>query len=412
MSKVYDFAILGSGIYGVTIAKFLKRKIPEAKILLLEKRKRVEMIRDESLFVPVYKGSRFGYSDPSASFSPQKSKFKNQELAEMGYESLKKFCEEKKLDFDITGELIIATHKTEKERMSKKFSDSDSYIKKISLKDAKLKEALLNEKNLEMANFYHIESTALVDFNKLSKTLNEEISQYSDLEIVYNQEVEKISITDGVNQIKSKNLKNSSNSNFECKFLINAAGNDSLSFAHQYNLLEEYSSLKIFSQYYHANIPAKQKYPNLIISSAPYIIHPGLSFYIDSKDNKTLGPIFNISNSSYGFFKKLANLNDWRKVYQIFHENQKDPEMEFKYSSKNYVNLFYFNIFGFQMPKLFQKENRKEYENSLVYSTKKKLIEEDVITIKKDNSIHLINFNLHGGLSCLLPACEEVVNLI
>lgn len=412
MSKIYDFAILGSGIYGATIAKFLKKKLPEAKILLLEKRKRIEIIRDESLFVPVYKGARFGYSDISGSFSPQKLKFKNQELADIGYDSLKKICEEKKLEFDITGELIIAIHKNEKERMSKKFSYSNSYIKKITIKDAKLKESLLNEKNLDMAEIYHVESTALLDFNKLTKNFNDEISQFSDLEILYSHEVESISRNEGINQIKSKNLKNSSISNFECKFLINAAGNDSLNLAKQYGLLEEYSSFKIFSHNYHANIPAKQKYPNLIISSAPYIIHPGLSFYIDGKDNKTLGPISSISNSSYGFFKKLSNLNDWRKVYQIFHECKKDPEMEFKYSSKNFANLFYFNIFGFQMPKLFQKENRKEYENSLVFSTKKKLIEEDVITIKKENSIHMINYNLHGGLSCLIPACEEVVSLI
>ena len=105
-------------------------------------------------------------------------------------------------------------------------------------------------------------------------------------------------------------------------------------------------------------------------------------------------------------------MNEWRKVYQIFHQNNIDPQMEYQYNSKNFVNMFYLNIYGFQMAKLYQNENKVESESSIVYSLSQKKILEDFIIEKNQKSIHLINFNLHGGFSSLIPACEEAVNLI
>ena len=41
--KIYDFAILGSGIYGMNIARAIKTKYPNSTIILLDKKKKIDI---------------------------------------------------------------------------------------------------------------------------------------------------------------------------------------------------------------------------------------------------------------------------------------------------------------------------------------------------------------------------------
>src|SRR5699024_8977730 len=100
--KMYDFAIIGGGIVGLSTGVALCERYPQAKIVVIEKEKEVAMHQT---------GNNSGVIHSGIYYKPGSFKAR---FAKRGSQSIKQFCEKYDVDYDICGKVIVAT--TEEER--------------------------------------------------------------------------------------------------------------------------------------------------------------------------------------------------------------------------------------------------------------------------------------------------------
>ena len=95
--SMYDFAIIGGGIVGLATGAALGRRYPFARILLVEK---------EAAFAQHQTGRNSGVIHSGIYYKPGSLKA---EMAQAGNQSMRAFCYEYGVPFDICGKLIVAT---------------------------------------------------------------------------------------------------------------------------------------------------------------------------------------------------------------------------------------------------------------------------------------------------------------
>lgn len=101
MSAIYDFAIVGGGIVGLSTGYALSQRFPSAKILLLEK---------EAGWATHQTGHNSGVIHSGIYYTPGSFKAK---FARDGNRSMAKFCQQHGIEHDICGKVIVATSQAE-----------------------------------------------------------------------------------------------------------------------------------------------------------------------------------------------------------------------------------------------------------------------------------------------------------
>lgn len=100
---MYDYLIIGAGIIGLNIAKNLKDRFPESKVLVIEKEKEVAMHSSGRNSGVLHAG--FYYTADSL-----KAKFTKE-----GNASLKQFCKGRGLKVNECQKVVVAQNKNELE---------------------------------------------------------------------------------------------------------------------------------------------------------------------------------------------------------------------------------------------------------------------------------------------------------
>lgn len=98
---MYDFAIIGGGIVGLSTGAALGKKYPNAQILVLEK---------EDSWAKHQTGHNSGVIHSGIYYTPGSFKAK---FARQGSQSMVSFCQEYGIEHDICGKVIVATKPTE-----------------------------------------------------------------------------------------------------------------------------------------------------------------------------------------------------------------------------------------------------------------------------------------------------------
>ncbi|HEY9577481.1 MAG TPA: FAD-dependent oxidoreductase, partial [Pseudobacillus sp.] len=94
---MYDFAIVGGGIVGLSTAKALYERYPNAKVLLLEK---------EAELAAHQTGHNSGVIHSGIYYKPGSYKAR---FARQGSKSMTEFCQQYGIEHDICGKVIVAT---------------------------------------------------------------------------------------------------------------------------------------------------------------------------------------------------------------------------------------------------------------------------------------------------------------
>ena len=99
--KIYDYAIIGGGIIGLSTAMHLSKKFPKALIILLEKELAPGMHQT---------GRNSGVIHSGVYYEPKSLKAY---YSKSGSQSMVNFCREHQIPYNICGKIIIATKKNE-----------------------------------------------------------------------------------------------------------------------------------------------------------------------------------------------------------------------------------------------------------------------------------------------------------
>ncbi|KAM3103489.1 L-2-hydroxyglutarate oxidase [Phormidesmis sp. 146-12] len=200
---MYDFAIIGGGIIGLSTAMTLATRYPSAKILLLEK---------ESQWAHHQTGNNSGVIHSGIYYPPGSFKAK---FCREGSRSLIQFCREHRLDHEVCGKVIVATQPQELPHLETLYQRGLQNGLPVSrLTPAQVQEI---EPHVRCLAGIRVTSTGIVNYRQVCQKYAElAIAQGADLRL--NTQVEMLVKTSEGHGIATPNGM------FNTRFLINCAG--------------------------------------------------------------------------------------------------------------------------------------------------------------------------------------------
>jgi len=200
---MYDVAIIGAGIVGLSVAHELLNHKPNLKIILLEKESKVGQHQS---------GNNSGVIHSGIYYEPGSLKALN---CRRGVSLLLKFCKKNNIAYDLCGKVIIASNEMELEKLDllKNRGEKNGIL---GIKNLKLPELLDYEPYSKGVGALFCPETGIVDYGHVCNKLSEKIQQKT--EIAVKEEVLNI------NKKQECFIITTKKSEYKAKFLINCAG--------------------------------------------------------------------------------------------------------------------------------------------------------------------------------------------
>ncbi|KMY52747.1 hydroxyglutarate oxidase [Bacillus sp. FJAT-27231] len=200
---MYDFAIVGGGIVGLSTAKALYERYPNAKVLLVEK---------EAELAAHQTGHNSGVIHSGIYYKPGSYKAR---FARQGSKSMTEFCKQYDIEHDICGKVIVATKDEELpllDNLYKRGLENQLDVTKIGKEELKEIEPHVNGKAA-----IKVAAAGIVNYKQVTEKFGE-IVQEKGADIRLNTKVENIhESSDGITIETNKG-------SFKARFLINCAG--------------------------------------------------------------------------------------------------------------------------------------------------------------------------------------------
>jgi (S)-2-hydroxyglutarate dehydrogenase len=200
---MYDFAIVGGGIIGLSTALALGRRYAEARLLLLEK---------EEHWAAHQTGHNSGVIHSGIYYKPDSLKAK---LAREGNRAMVEFCREHALPHEVCGKVIVATEPEELpllEALCCRGKENGLELSRLTLEE--LAEIEPHVRGLAAVR---VPSTGIVDYRRVSETLASLLQQHgADLRL--NTELQRVVKVPGGVQLVCRG------GDFRARVLINCAG--------------------------------------------------------------------------------------------------------------------------------------------------------------------------------------------
>ena len=200
---MYDFAIIGGGIVGLSSTMALGKRYPSAQIVLLEK---------EGNFAFHQTGNNSGVIHSGIYYKPGSFKAK---FCAQGCRSMVEFCQKHDIAHEVCGKVIVATEENQLLQLENLYKRGlENGLEVTKLRAEEVKEI---EPHVSCKAGLRVYTTGIADYKQVAQKYAELVeSQGGELRL--NTKVEKIVKTpDG--QILETN-----NGTFETRFVINCAG--------------------------------------------------------------------------------------------------------------------------------------------------------------------------------------------
>lgn len=200
---MYDFAIVGGGIVGLSTGMTLGQCYPSARIVVLEK---------ESSWAFHQTGNNSGVIHSGIYYKPGSFKAK---FCREGSRSMVEFCQEHGIDYEVCGKVIVATEEKELpllENLYKRGLENGLSVTKLSAHQV---EEI--EPNVRSLAGIRVPTTGIVDYKQVCQKYAHLIKAQGG-ELRLNTKVEKITSTGDLQVLETNNGA------FETRFVINCAG--------------------------------------------------------------------------------------------------------------------------------------------------------------------------------------------
>lgn len=291
---MYDFAIIGGGIVGLSTAMALGKRYPNAKILVLEK---------ESKWAFHQTGNNSGVIHSGIYYKPGSFKAK---FCRDGSRSMVEFCQEHDIAHEVCGKVIVATDEQELPRLEnlyKRGLENNLEVKRISAEEVKE-----IEPHVTCVAGIRVYSTGIANYKQVCLKYAELIEKQGG-ELRLNTKVEKISRS-GKNQVLETN-----NDTFETRFVINCAGLHSDRLAKLAQVNPQAKIVPFRGEYYELT-PEKRYLVKTLIYPVPNPDFPFLGVHFTKMIDGSVhaGPNAVLSLKREGYKKTDFDLRDFAEV--------------------------------------------------------------------------------------------------
>ncbi len=291
---MYDFAIIGGGIVGLSTGMALGKSYPDSRILVLEK---------ESRWAFHQTGNNSGVIHSGIYYKPGSFKA---EFCRAGSRSIVEFCQEHGIAHEVCGKVIIATDESQLPRLEnlyKRGCENGIKVKRISRE-----EVLEIEPHVTCVGGVQVFSTGIANYKQVCLKYAEIIEKQGG-ELRLNTKVERIR-TSGDNQVLQTN-----NGTFETRFVINCAGLHSDRIA-KLGKVDPQAKIVPFRGEYYELTPEKRYLVKGLIYPVPNPDFPFLGVHFTRMIDGSVhaGPNAVLSLKREGYNKTDFDLRDFAEV--------------------------------------------------------------------------------------------------
>ncbi|MFE1748800.1 L-2-hydroxyglutarate oxidase [Coleofasciculus sp. H7-2] len=291
---MYDFAIIGGGIIGLSTAMALGKRYPSARIVVLEK---------ESQWAYHQTGNNSGVIHAGIYYKPGSFKAK---FCREGSRSMVEFCREHGIAHEVCGKVIVATEEKELSRLESLYQRGwENGLKTSKISAEEVKEI---EPHVACLAGIRVYGTGIADYKQVARKYAELIEAQGG-ELRLNTKVEKI-VGTGENQVLETN-----NGTFETRFVINCAGLHSDRVAKLGNVDPKAKIVPFRGEYYELT-PEKRYLVKTLIYPVPNPDFPFLGVHFTRMIDGSVhaGPNAVLSLKREGYKKTDFNLRDFAEV--------------------------------------------------------------------------------------------------
>jgi L-2-hydroxyglutarate oxidase len=400
----YNIAIIGGGILGTSIAYFLS-SASNSKVLLIEQEHDVAFHTSTRNTGKVH--APFLY-DPIKKRLFAKAAF-------LGFDMLKEYCTLKSLPFKQDGVLEIATYDKGIDVLRKYIEWGYSNgLQKSELKFLEKDEVLKIEPNVKCLSAIYCLKDGSVIYGAITKQLFEDAKQFG-CTIITGSKVRKILCKNNCIFLYTNNGEEIS-----AEYVINAAGGNAVDIAHSMGVANEYTDLHFRGEYWQAppeyndltklSIYTVPKYPEYPFLDPHWVVRIDGRCEVGPNAVPVFGPYaYSWSNNLRYFIPKVFE-SSRTGIRKILTNRQflslASNELKSSLSKNAMINRA--REFLPQLkPSLFTQRGTSGIRSSLL--DKYGRFVSDTFIIKKDSSLHLLNYNSPGATGAL-PMAALVVN--
>ncbi|MBD1927471.1 L-2-hydroxyglutarate oxidase [Trichocoleus sp. FACHB-90] len=291
---MYDFAIIGGGIVGLSTGMALGKRYPNARIVVLEK---------ESKWAYHQTGNNSGVIHSGIYYKPGSFKAK---FCRDGCRSMVEFCQEHDIAHEICGKVIVATEEKELPRLENLYKRGlENGLKVTKISASEVKEI---EPHVNCVAGIRVYTTGIADYKQVAQKYAELIELQGG-ELRLNTKVEKI-IGKGDTQVIETN-----NGIYETRCTINCAGLHSDRIA-KLSQVDPQAKIVPFRGEYYELVPEKRYLVKTLIYPVPNPDFPFLGVHFTKMIDGSVhaGPNAVLSLKREGYKKTDFDLRDFAEV--------------------------------------------------------------------------------------------------
>ena len=373
----YDFAIIGSGIIGLTLAFKLKQKFKNSRIIIFEKE--LDSVSHGS-------GRNSGVLHSGIYYEPGSLRAK---LCTKGVKELKEYIKSENLWIDECGKLLLPTSEFSFSNLNNLFDRASKNRVEISKIDKKDIEDLEPNVNCKFDYGLYVPFTSVADPKEVSNSLIKTLKKMN-VSIQYNTKIFRI----GERTLVTKN------STISAEHIFNCAGLFADEIAKDSDLEFRYSFLPFKGKYW--KIKNKNFKLKHLIYPIPDLRYPFLGLHSSHNRNgdfyigPSSTPVFGREQYDGFFgksFKENINLffNFSKKI--VFNENKlrslamKELSLLTKGGFFNEIKKMFKNL----KPNELELSNQKVGIRSQIFDPNQKNLVNDFVVINQRNTTHVLN---------------------
>ncbi len=289
----YDFAVIGGGIVGLSIAMTLGR-YPDARILVLEKEPSWAAHQTGNNSGVIHSGIYYQPGSLKATFSRE------------GNRLLAEFCQQYGIDYEICGKIIVATDSEELPLLEKLYQRglaNGLNVKKITAEEVKE-----IEPHVSCLAGIQVKSTGIVNYRQVSE-------KYAEIIAKQGGELRLSTKVIGIRSTSQGYIIKTNQGDFLTKFLVNCAGLFSDRIAQLSGVNPQIKIVPFRGEYYEI-IPEKRYLVKHLIYPVPNPNFPFLGVHFTRMIDGSIhaGPNAVLSFKREGYQKIDINLRDLGEI--------------------------------------------------------------------------------------------------